>query len=216
MPTREAAALSARFGLAPQELTPRVQLALALLAEETDALRAALSAAEQEAERDPLTGALNRRGFLKALARALAMLGRHDSPSALLFVDLDGFKALNDTRGHAAGDAALMHVAGLFQAHLRLEDHLARIGGDEFVILLTHADHCQAEAKAQALANLLASQQFEHEGVRHTLSAAIGAAALSSDEGAEQALARADEAMYAAKRAAKRRAELAALGVSAA
>jgi len=211
MPTSDAAAWSARFGLAPQELTPRVRLALTLLEDEIAGLREALAKAEAEAERDPLTGVLNRRGFVRELARAAAVLERHESPAALLFVDLDGFKGLNDRYGHAMGDAALAHVARLLEAHVRIEDRVGRIGGDEFAVLLSHADRAQAEAKAQSLAQLLAATPFQHEGLSHTLTASLGATPLAAGDSPEQALSRADEAMYAAKQAGKRLAALAAL-----
>lgn len=212
MPTSDSAAWSARFGLKPEELSPRVRLALTLLEDEIVQLQDALARAQCEAERDPLTNVLNRRGFLREVARAVAVLDRHASPAALLFVDLDGFKALNDQFGHATGDAALAHVARLLEAHVRIEDQVGRIGGDEFAVLLTHTDQLQADAKAASLGKLLAAAPFEHEGRAHTLTASLGVTALQLEETPEQALSRADEAMYAAKQAVKRRAALEALG----
>lgn len=216
MPTQDAAALAARFGLVPAEQTPRVQLALARMAEEAADLRAALEAAQAEAERDALTGALNRRGFMQALARAQALVERYEQHFAVLFLDLDGFKRLNDQFGHAAGDSALIQAAQLLRAQLRLEDHLCRLGGDEFVILLAQADPEQAQAKAAALLRGLAENPCQYEGRNHYLAASIGVSALRRGHSPDQALAEADQAMYGAKQAAKRRAAFAALGLDAA
>ncbi len=216
MPTQDAAALAARFGLAPHEQTPRVQFALARLAEEAASLRDALEAALAEAERDALTGVLNRRGFLRELARAQALVERYEQSFAVLFLDLDGFKALNDQFGHGAGDSALTQAAEALRTQLRLEDHLGRLGGDEFAILLAHADPDSAQAKAESLVRLLAQTPCQYEGRNLYLAASIGTAVLQRGERPELALARADEAMYGAKQAAKRRAAIAALGLDAA
>lgn len=216
MPTQDAAALAARFGLPPQEQTPRVQFALARLAEEAASLQDALDAALAEAERDALTGVLNRRGFMRELARAQALVERYEQSFAVLFLDLDGFKALNDQFGHGAGDCALMQAAQALRTQLRLEDHLGRLGGDEFAILLAHADPESAQAKAESLVRHLAQTPRHYEGRNLYLAASIGTAILQRGDRPELALARADEAMYGAKQAAKRRAAIAALGLDAA
>ncbi len=216
MPTLEAATLAARFGLSPTEQTPRVQVALARLADEAADLRAALEAAQAEADRDPLTGVLNRRGFVRELARAQALVERYEQSFAVLFLDLDGFKALNDQFGHGAGDCALMQAAQALRTQLRLEDHLGRLGGDEFAILLAHADLESAQAKAESLVRHLAQTPCHYEGRNLHLAASIGTAILQRGDRPELALARADEAMYGAKQAAKRRAAIAALGLDAA
>lgn len=216
MPTQDAAALAARFGLPPQEQTPRVQFALARLAEEAASLQDALDAALAEAERDALTGVLNRRGFMRELARAQALVERYEQSFAVLFLDLDGFKALNDQFGHGAGDCALMQAAQALRTQLRLEDHLCRLGGDEFAILLAHADPESAQAKAESLVRHVAQTPCHYEGRNLYLAASIGTAILQRGDRPELALARADEAMYGAKQAAKRRAAIAALGLDAA
>ena len=92
---------------------------------------------EALADQDSLTSVLNRRAFLREVSKALALAVRHDAPSALIFFDLNGFKAINDNYGHAAGDAALNHVSSLLMAHVRETDSVGRLGGDEFGVVLS-------------------------------------------------------------------------------
>lgn len=108
-------------------------------------------AARKLATQDDLTGLANRRGFLAAAGDALAICARQGQPVTLLYFDLDGFKAINDTRGHAAGDAALRGFASWLRATFRASDVLGRLGGDEFVVLATST---RADAIAGALARL--------------------------------------------------------------
>ena len=150
-----------------------------------------------EADTDPLTGLANRRALERTLDAALSRAGARARSVGLLMLDLDGFKAINDTRGHAAGDAALREVAARLRRCVRERDLVARLGGDEFVIVLTDLDHA-----ARAVADLvdrvrdgLAAPFAEQE-----LKAAIGVA-LYPSEGATAAdlLAHADRAMYVDK-----------------
>ena len=194
-----------RFGLSSLELSSGVAAALAALEEETRLLRAALERAEAEAERDALTGLLNRRGLVRELARMIAHGERHQRHGCVLFADVDDFKRLNDRYGHVAGDGALRHVAGLVRAHVRLEDAVARLGGDEFVVVLGAVAGPTAQAKAVELARRVEAEPFIHEGVVHTLNVSIGAAEVLPGDDPEQVLARADEAMYAAKHRERRR-----------
>lgn len=201
-----------RFGLSAAMLEPACAAALGSLEEENRLLRAALLRAEQEAERDALTGLLNRRGLLRELARSIARCERQGHEGAVLFGDIDAFKRLNDGYGHSAGDGALQHVAGLLRMHLRLEDCVARLGGDEFVAVLGAVRLADAKAKAVALAAKVEAAPFIFEGVVHSLSLSIGAAPLRAGDDPERVLAKADEAMYAAKQAQRRRDALEALG----
>jgi len=128
-------------------------LARALKAAEAEVarLKQALARAEQLADHDPLTGLLNRRGFEQALAGILAACRRYRTDAALIYIDLDGFKAINDRFGHAAGDETLKTVAQVLAAGVRESDIIARLGGDEFAIVLNRAGRAAAEAKAESL-----------------------------------------------------------------
>jgi len=170
------------------------------LKEELARARARVAELESRVDEDPLTGLLNRRGFERALDRALAYVRRYGATAALLFLDLDGFKTVNDRHGHAAGDWALGRVARLILGHVRASDVVARIGGDEIVALLWNLRADQAEAKARVLEDLIAASPFEQNGKRLTLGLSAGFTMLASGDSAAAALARADAAMYARKR----------------
>ena len=113
---------------------------LAQLRAQVEALSEQLAEAERRADIDVLTPLLNRRAFMREVQRAIAVARRHDIPASVIFFDLDGFKAINDRYGHAAGDAALVAVAQRLQHDVRESDVVGRLGGDEFAILLQHAD----------------------------------------------------------------------------
>jgi diguanylate cyclase (GGDEF)-like protein len=145
---------------------------------------------------DPLTGLRNRRAFEEALKVAY----EQNRPFALVFIDLDGFKGINDRYGHDAGDKALQHSAGAFLRAVRAIDTVARLGGDEFALLLPTADAPTAERVAdRALSELRAVTRDHPEW--QGLGASFGVAARSDASGAGALLERADKAMYAAKRA---------------
>lgn len=151
--------------------------------------------------RDPLTDALNRRAFGAAVDAAHGGL-RRGQGYALLALDLDGFKPLNDSLGHAAGDAALAQVAAALQQGLRATDGLGRLGGEEFSVLLPHADLAEGLLVAERLRVRLELLPFEWQGRRWPISASFGVAqAQPQDESAGAVLGRADRAMYAAKAA---------------
>jgi diguanylate cyclase (GGDEF)-like protein len=177
------------------------------LAAEVDALRAQLSAErariaelETRVDEDPLTGLLNRRGFLKALERTLAYARRYRATAALLFLDLDGFKAVNDRHGHAAGDWVLGRVGRMIAGSVRASDVVGRVGGDEFTVLLWNLNEAQAIAKARALEDLISESPFERDGKRHALGLSAGLTMIADGDTSEAVLARADAAMYARKR----------------
>jgi diguanylate cyclase (GGDEF)-like protein len=153
------------------------------------------------AHEDSLVGLPNRRGFMRALERLIDRVSRYQEKAALLFVDLDGLKVINDTFGHQAGDEALMQVAKLLVGGVRKSDIVARIGGDEFAILLVHSDEESAHETATRLVDLIADSDFTHCGETMPLSVAIGAAAINGDDTAESVIARADQEMYRRKAA---------------
>jgi diguanylate cyclase (GGDEF)-like protein/PAS domain S-box-containing protein len=163
------------------------------------------------AEVDELTGVPNRRTFLAVLSDHLASRRREDSRGALLVLDLDRFKELNDTLGHAVGDRLLVHAARAMEERVRSSDFLGRLAGDEFAVLLRRADEAEARQVARALAERLREETVPTaQGIRQ-MSASIGVVPLSGAAGAsvDRALQSADDAMYAAKAAGRDRWELA-------
>jgi diguanylate cyclase (GGDEF)-like protein len=154
------------------------------------------------AHEDSLVELPNRRGFVRALERVIDGVNRYEEEAALMFVDLDGLKLINDTFGHQAGDEALIQVARLLVQGVRKSDTVARIGGDEFAILLGHSDEETALETATRLIELISGSDFIHDGQSLPLSVAIGAAAIHADDTPESAMARADREMYRRKVAA--------------
>jgi diguanylate cyclase (GGDEF)-like protein len=165
-------------------------------------LQARVEQLDELAHQDSLICLPNRRGFMRALDRFIDRAKRYDERSAMLFVDLDGLKMINDTFGHKAGDEALIQVAGLLVGGVRRSDLVARIGGDEFGILLAHADEANAHETAGRLVNQIADCDFMHDGEALPLSVAIGVAMIGPDDCADAIMARADEEMYRRKVAA--------------
>jgi diguanylate cyclase (GGDEF)-like protein/PAS domain S-box-containing protein len=158
-----------------------------------------------EALHDPLTGLANRTLLRDRLEHAIARSERERSATAVLFIDLDNFKSVNDSHGHAAGDAVLVESARRLHAAVRPGDTVARIGGDEFVALCEHADADSALAVARRLQEAL-RPTFTTGGVEHRLSASIGVAL--GDREPERLLGDADAASYRAKAAGRGRVEL--------
>jgi diguanylate cyclase (GGDEF)-like protein len=176
------------------------------LLREVEALRAELGTmsrrlaeAERLADHDVLTPLLNRRAFVREVQRAIALTRRHETPASVIYFDLDDFKGVNDRHGHAAGDAVLIAVAECLQAHVRTADAVGRIGGDEFAVLLMHADLAAAQAKAEALAKVVSDQTVEAAGGAIRVSLTWGARRIGAVDSAEQALSEADAAMYLRK-----------------
>jgi diguanylate cyclase (GGDEF)-like protein len=196
------------LGLPEHELTPCVRSALGHLIEEMAGLRQELGSTqsrlaelERLADEDALAPISNRRAFLRDLARMIAYVGRYGTACSLLYFDVNGLKAINDTYGHAAGDAALIHVAEVLLSNTRSSDVVGRLGGDEFGVLLPRADEIAAINKAHSLAAALARGAFRWEGEAIPISVAYGAHGLVPTEDAQTALAAADRAMYRQKRA---------------
>lgn len=159
---------------------------------------------EHKADEDVLLPVLNRRGFDRELERTLAYVARHGTDVSLVFIDLDDFKAVNDAHGHAAGDAALMHITDILLANVRRSDVVARLGGDEFAILLHRADDEAAHLKADQLQRALASSGLVFEGKEIPLSLTTGVTRLRENDSSESALGRADKLMYEGKAQRKR------------
>ena len=195
------------MGIPEAELTPRVRDALMQLMGEVAELRREVSAMQERlreaselADRDPLIPVLNRRAFVRELSRVIAYARRYGDPAGLVYFDIDNFKQVNDAHGHAAGDAALHHLAKLVLGHVRETDIAGRLGGDELGLILVRTDEADAKAKAQSLAELVAGQPLRFGGKEISLSISVGAVAFTGEDGPDDALARADRAMYEAKR----------------
>lgn len=192
----------------PERAQPHLpDSAEAALREEVDRLTAELARARAEAaslealaHEDPLTGLLNRRGFLRELSRAVAFRSRYGNPVALLVADLDRLKPINDRFGHGAGDDALRHVSAILRRNLRASDSIGRIGGDEFAMTVWQIDEESAQRKARALQAALAASPLRCGDRPVAVEASFGAVALVPGDTPEAALARADALLYAEKR----------------
>jgi diguanylate cyclase (GGDEF)-like protein len=185
---------------------PALAPAALLLAEiarlKSELMRAELkvSELEQRADVDPLLDILNLRGVERELKRSLAYLQRYKGEAALLFIDLDGFKAVNDQHGHAAGDALLKAVARELTGHVRASDVVARLGGDEFGVLLWNLGAPQAAAKARELEKLIETVSVVHGAARLVVGGSAGLVPLAVGATPEQMIDAADKAMYARKK----------------
>ena len=161
------------------------------------------------AERDPLTSIYNRRSFMILLDKSVNLMQRMHSPLSLLGLDLDHFKRINDTWGHSSGDQALRHFVQLASDHLRNEDVIGRVGGEEFVIFLPNTGLEAAAGVAERLRALIESQPVAGPHGPIALTVSIGVTLIAQGEAQEAALQRVDEAMYRAKAKGRNRVELA-------
>jgi diguanylate cyclase (GGDEF)-like protein len=156
---------------------------------------------EQQASHDPLTGLKNRRRFGEDLRTELARSRREQTTGAVLMLDLDNFKQVNDTLGHPVGDQTIADIAGVLDKRLRATDVVARLGGDEFAIVLPRCDLDEAEEVAEAVAAAIRLQAPAGEAAP-PITASIGIATFGpGTEGYDSVLSAADNAMYEAKRA---------------
>jgi diguanylate cyclase (GGDEF)-like protein len=182
------------------EYTPRVHEAMTAMTMELHALRQRLDELEKAADLDPLLPVLSRRAFMRALRRQISAIGRYKTRTSLIYIDLDGFKTINDTFGHACGDATLRHFAGMLLRNMRGSDLIGRLGGDEFGVIMSHANPDQARVKAEMISEKLRASPASWNGLSISIAYSFGALDLRSDDDADSAIARADAAMYAQKR----------------
>jgi diguanylate cyclase (GGDEF)-like protein/PAS domain S-box-containing protein len=153
------------------------------------------------ADHDPLTDLFNRRRFEEELEREVARSDRYETAAAVLLLDLDNFKGVNDTYGHIWGDEVLRAAARLLQSRLRSTDVLARLGGDEFAILLPESDKVRAVKLAEELLEVFREHTLDTDRGQVRITTSIGVVAFGSgDPGPEEPLAASDDAMYRAKR----------------
>ena len=180
--------------------------ALAEARAEADALRAELEQVQRRlaevellADRDALTPVLNRRAFARELVRTLAFCERYGAQASLVFIDMDGFKPVNDRFGHAAGDAALHAVAVTLAEHVRESDVVGRLGGDEFGVILAQAGREAAEAKALDLQRRVEEEPVVFDGRAFPVKLSYGVRTFEPGMEAAQMLAEADAAMFLRK-----------------
>lgn len=161
----------------------------------------------ESSNRDALTGAYNRKHFDERLLTELAHAARHRSTTALLLFDIDHFKRVNDTYGHAAGDAVLRQVAGVTLSRLRSEDVFARIGGEEFAVLLRGVSVAGAARLAERLRTSISAVPTMFEGRTVPVTISIGCAATTGapDARSDELIRRADERLYQAKNGGRNR-----------
>ncbi|MFZ5830308.1 MAG: diguanylate cyclase [Planctomycetota bacterium] len=185
----------ARLVEANQELKERLQEQKRKLEEQTSLLRLQ----DRWLREDPLTRILNRWGFEEELERKEAELRRHGHPVSICIWDLDHFKKLNDEHGHFAGDEALKHVAAILKRCMRVEDVIARLGGEEFAVILPMTTAAGAVEAAERAREVLAQTPFRYLGTELSVTTSVGVAELLTREQANRTLLRADDALYAAK-----------------
>lgn len=173
---------------------------------EIRALKAQLAAAHAKidelqawADTDFLLNIYNRRGFERELGRASAYIDRYRAAGALIVLDVDRLKPINDTYGHAAGDMVLKGVVAVLMRHIRSSDVVGRLGGDEFALLLWNLSEADARAKALALEQAIDTLTFMFKGHAVAIGASAGVAMLKPLDDAALALEQADQAMYARK-----------------
>jgi len=200
------------MGIPPAELTAKVREALMQLLSEVERLRgeieqskARIAHLEQLADEDALVPLVNRRAFVRELSRTISFSERYRIPSSVIYFDLNGLKRVNDTHGHAAGDAALVHIAKVLVDNIRGSDLAARLGGDEFGVILAHADEKVANDKAASLAAAVSASPLDWDGNAIALDLAWGVYTFHGGEDARDALARADHEMYVRKQEARPR-----------
>lgn len=159
------------------------------------------------AERDPLTDVFNRRSFMNLFDKALSQGARNGHSVAVLLIDLDHFKAINDSVGHKGGDEALRHFVRTAVSTLRNEDVIGRLGGEEFAILLAGTGLDDALATAERVRAAIEENRLQRAGATIALTASIGVASSRRNDCADAMLDRADQAMYAAKHNGRNRVE---------
>jgi two-component system cell cycle response regulator len=188
-----------------EELLARVSVAIRLklerdrLRQRAEELRRSAEAASERSMTDALTGLLNRYGLHRALQRELSEARRYSRPLSCLLIDIDFFKAVNDTYGHAAGDAALQQAARVITESVRGSDVVCRYGGEEFLVLAPETGLEGARALADKIRLSFTSGLFGDAGRVFPLTLSAGVAQLGEQESGNDMIARADEALYHAK-----------------
>lgn len=202
--------LLSAIGLPVEDLPPHVRAAIEALAgeilslrEDRAMLRAELESAVHLADRDALCPVFNRRAFERELTREISLSERYGTPLCVIFIDLDRFKLINDRFGHATGDRVIRHVAETLIENVRQSDIVGRLGGDEFGIVLTHAEFAHGRAKAaklEALISAILVRDAEDESIESVqLGASCGTVEWRRGRTAASLIDEADETMFRAK-----------------
>ncbi len=189
------------------EFTPKVRTAIMALMAEVEKLRrdlqqkeARIAHLEQLADQDPLTPVQNRRAFVRELTRMMSFADRYDTISSMVYFDLNGLKPVNDTYGHAAGDAVIAYVARVLVENVREADVVGRLGGDEFGVILWNVEPSLAAGKARELERLIETVTTGQIGAALSVGASVGMVGIEPRATAAALIDAADRAMYARKR----------------
>lgn len=198
------------MGIPETELTPKVRDAIMTLMEEVDNLRRSvdgmsqrLEKAEKLADQDALLPIYNRRAFVRELTRVQATVERYSTSATLIYIDLNGFKEVNDTHGHQAGDYVLSEFANRLVDSVRETDIVGRLGGDEFGLILSRTDFEAAATLTSRLPDELERNPIIWEGQKLNVGMAYGTVPIEPGVKAEEALSSADTKMYEHKKAGK-------------
>jgi diguanylate cyclase len=176
---------------------------IADLERESKELQAKLDSEQHQARLDPLTGVANRKSFDERLAQQIQRRRRGDGTTTMLLWDIDNFKQINDTYGHRAGDRVLQNVATCFAAAARGGDFVARIGGEEFMMLLGGVPLAEALQMANRIRAAVESLKFHFRGAPVRVTVSCGITELGDNDAPEAAFDRADGALYRAKHSGK-------------
>lgn len=171
----------------------------ALLRASLAELRARLGEMEAASERDALTGLPNRPSFLRALERTVSNANRHGVPAALLYIDIDGLDAINGGHGQVAGDATLIHVGKLLSGLIRGSDFAARVGGDEFAIILDHLDTDSAIETSERIVRFVADHPLDLGAGTLPVPVTVGLATIMRGDTSTDVLHRGEVTMHKAK-----------------
>lgn len=190
-----------------REIIQRLENQLRTTQAESEKLRQQVKKAQDKAETDALTGVPNRMAYDKRLEEEVARHRRYNTDFILMLWDIDHFKGINDTYGHAAGDKVLKVIAGVMQQQLRETDFLARYGGEEFAVILVESDVAAAKVVGEKLRQAIEALEFHFRGTRVPVTASCGFAPAEAGD-AEQLFERADTALYSAKQKGRNRIEV--------
>jgi|TARA_Y100001960_G_scaffold148317_1_gene156786 diguanylate cyclase (GGDEF)-like protein len=176
-----------------------LQLEIAFLKKQLSSQSKLIKKLKEDAHQDSLTQLWNRRKFQEDLDKSIAYNRRYSRSSGLLFIDLNHFKAINDTLGHLAGDNVLQHVSEILKKNCRINDEVYRLGGDEFVIIMPEVTQEVVQAKSKTLENAISQSSMFFKGQEVCLSASIGFEVVDGSKNKNNVLESADKQMYKVK-----------------